>query len=122
MILLLFILIPYFLRKPIVYDSSTLYVLSKDDRHSKLSRRAIRPEGHIDKIPGLERIKKTMPIRDIDGMKRLQDEYGLLDYDAMALKLAEESGATLYTADKRIYEIGKRLGISVKLLDRKENT
>lgn len=119
LMLLLFIIIPY-AYKPIIYDSSSLYVLSKDENWlSKLPRRAIRPDGFIAEIPGADRIK-TKPIRDIDGMKRLQNEYGLLAYDAGALQLAREAGARLYTADKRIYDIGKRLDIDVKLLDKKE--
>ncbi|WP_174589958.1 hypothetical protein [Methanocella conradii] len=120
LMLLLFIIIPYLPRKPIIYDSSSIYVLSKDENWlSKLPRRAIWPDGFIAEIPGVDRIKMR-PIRDIDGMKRLQNEYGLLAYDAMALQLAREAGATLYTADKRIYDIGKRLDIDVKPMDEKE--
>jgi hypothetical protein len=118
LLLLLFIIIPYFPRKPIIYDSSALYALSKDDGWlSRLPRRTIRPAECIADIPGVDSIKMKV-IRNIDEMRRLEGEHGLQAYDAMALQLARETGATLYTADTRIADISKKLGIDVKPLDK----
>lgn len=118
LLLLLFIIMPYFLGKPVIYDSSALYALSRDkDWLSRLPRRTIRPDEFIADIHGADRIKMR-PIHNIEEMRRLERERGLLAYDAMALQLAKETGALLYTADMRIVDIGKELDIDVKPLDK----
>lgn len=116
--LLLFIIVPYLIGKPVIYDSSALYVLSKDkDWLSKLPRQAIRPDKFIADIPGMDRIKMRA-IRNIEEMRRLERDYGLQAYDALALQLAREMGAMLNTANPGIADIGKKHDIKVKTMDK----
>lgn len=111
LLLLLFIALPYLPGKPVVYDSSALAALRRPatGRPSKLSRRAIRPEVDFEGAEGI----RMKAVRNVEEMRRLEREYGLLAYDAMALQLARETGATLFTADARIGDIGRKLGIDV---------
>ena len=118
LLLIIFILMPYFIRKPVIYDSSALFTLSKDkDWLSRIPRNTLRPDEIIFEIAGVDRIKMK-PLRNIEAMRRLEREFSLKAYDAMALQLARETGATLYTADPRVADIGKRLDIKVKALDK----
>ncbi len=57
-------------------------------------------------------------INDIGEMRRFEREYGLPAYDAMALQLARESKATLYTADERIIDICKKYDISYRPMEK----
>ncbi len=116
LLLLLSIVIPYLRGKPVVYDSSALAALRLPDkgRPSKPSRRAIRPEVAIEGAEGIN----MKAVRNVEETRRLEREYGLQAYDAMALQLAREAGATLITADARIGDIGRKLGIDVKPLDK----
>lgn len=118
LLLLLFIIMPYSMGKPVVYDSSALYALSKDKGWlSRLPRRTIRPDEVIFEIEGVDRIKMKA-LRNVEEMRRLEREYSLQTYDAMAMQLAKETGAVLYTADARIVDISKKLGIDAKPLDK----
>ncbi len=114
-LLLLLIFVPFFRKRPVVYDMSALIALGKDkgDEGLKLSDKAIRP----DKLPpGMEYLGrlKAVKIKNVGEVARLEREYALAPYDAMAIALAKDTGAMLYSYDARIVEICKSMGIKVE--------
>ncbi|HTY92190.1 MAG TPA: type II toxin-antitoxin system VapC family toxin [Methanocella sp.] len=116
--LLAFILIPYVQVRNVIYDASALAALSREkDWLSKLPREALRPDAMIVEIPGMDKIRMKA-LNNIDEMRRLERKYELSAYDAMALQLARESGATLVTGDVRMAAIAKQLDVKVKLLEK----
>ena len=119
LLILLYAIIVYLGRKPVIYDSSALYALSRQDKDwlSELPGKTIRPDEAIFEIEGVDRIKMKT-IKNIGEMRRLEKDYGLQAFDAMALQLARETGATLYTASERIMDICKQLEIEARPLEK----
>jgi hypothetical protein len=102
----------------VIYDSSALYALSSHNKDwlSKLPRHTIRPDEIIFEIGGVEKIK-MMALKDIDEMRRLEKDYALSAYDAMAIQLARETHGTLYTANPEIAEVCKKMDIKASLME-----
>ena len=117
--LIIFVAVPFIGNEPVVYDTSALFALSSSDKDwlSKLPRHTVRPDEIVFEIGGVEKLKMKT-IKDIEGMRRLEKDYGLSAYDAMAIQLAMESHATLYTADADILDICKKLDVKVKPLEK----
>jgi hypothetical protein len=118
-LLLLLVFVPFFRKRPVIYDTSALLALGRyaDDKERKLSDKTIRPDTLPPGIESLSRVK-VVAINSMDDAGRLEREYALSPYDAMAIVLAKETGARLYSYDTRIVGICKDLGIKAELLKR----
>ena len=116
--LLMFILVPYIRGRPMIYDAAALQALSREPEWmSKLPKGSLRPDALLMDIAGMDKIRMR-PLSNIAEMRRLEKDFGLSAYDAMALQLAREVGATLVTADPRVADLGKRLDIKVELMEK----
>lgn len=105
------------LRKPVVLDTSSIELLS--ERGWKASYRLryfIFPDVSYTEMPeAVHRLKvKLRAVIDVNAAKRLEANYGIKSLDAMAIQLARETGATLYTADAAVLGICRRLGIKAE--------
>lgn len=121
MLLVLFGLLPYLRGGQVIYDTSALYALSRGDKDwaSKLSGKVIRPDIQAYDIEGVGTIK-AVAVKNLDEAKRMERELGLSPYDAMALQLAKETGATVLTDDRKILDLCKNDDIRAKRMEKNE--